>query len=74
MKHMEIFSDISYLALEEMAHRNIGAVGEESDDERNCVNEEENKEEDDEFSTYFSDNRVHIPEDDKVKFDQITIE
>lgn len=63
MKHIKIFPDISYSALKEMA-RNVEVV-EESDDERNCVNEE-NKEEDDEFSTYFSDNRVNIPEVDKV--------
>lgn len=49
-----------------MAHINRAAQIDESDDERIGVNEE-NKEEDDEFSTYFSENRVEIPNDDKVR-------
>ena len=48
-----------------MATTNSNARLDESEDERNCVNEE-HKEEDDEFSTYFTDNRVEIPEVDKV--------
>lgn len=38
---------------------------EQSDDERNAVNEER-KEEEDEFSTYFTDQKVEIPESDQV--------
>lgn len=50
-----------------MAQRN-GAHIDESDDERNCVNEGNGdvKEEEDEFTTYFTDNRVDIPESDTV--------
>jgi hypothetical protein len=60
---MKIFPEIDYFALKQMAQRNHPNV-DESDDERNCVNEE--IKEDDEFTTYFSENRVDIPEDDKV--------
>jgi hypothetical protein len=56
---MKIFPDIAYFSLK-MAQRNL----QESDDERNCVEEE--KAEDDEFSTYFSENRVEIPENESV--------
>lgn len=65
LKQMKIFPDISYFALKQMAQHNIGSRTDESDDERNCVNEEI-KEEDEEFSTYFSDNQVNIPENDQV--------
>lgn len=62
---MKIFPDINYLALNQMEPTGRSSVNNDSEDERNCVNEE-NKEEDDEFSTYFTDNKVQIPEDDKV--------
>ena len=47
-----------------MAIANIVDEAHSEDDERNIA--EENKESDDEFSTYFSQ-RVNIPENDKVK-------
>lgn len=40
----------------------------ESDDERNAVNARIPAEEEDEFSTYFTDQKVDIPENDKVFF------
>lgn len=61
---MKIFPDISYFALKQMAQHNISSRTSESDDERNCVNEE--TKEDEEFSTYFSDNQVDIPENEQV--------
>lgn len=61
---MKIFPEIGYFALKQMARINRGAQIDESDDER-IVNGE-NKEENDEFTTYFTDNRVEIPNDDKV--------
>lgn len=67
LKQMKFFPGIDYFALTQMAH-NRGAQIDESDDERTGVNEE-NKEEDDEFTTYFSENRVEIPEIDKVRWD-----
>lgn len=57
---MKIFPDITYLSLNTMAQRNL----QESDDERNCAEDE--KTEDDEFTTYFSENRVEIPQNDTV--------
>lgn len=57
---MKFFPEVDYLALKTMAiDQDV------SDDERNPA-VDENKEEDDEFSTYFSDARVNIPENDKV--------
>lgn len=58
-----IFSDISYLALNQMDQP--------SDDERIAETEvRENQEEaegaDDEFSTYFTDQKVPIPIDERV--------
>lgn len=61
---MKIFPDISYFALRQMAQHNVGARTDESDDERNCVNDD--IKEDEEFSTYFSDNQVDIPENTQV--------
>lgn len=61
---MKIFPDISYFALKQMSQPNLGARADESDDERNCVNEE--IKDDEEFSTYFSDNQVNIPETAQV--------
>lgn len=62
---MTISPGTRYFSLKQMAQINRGAQIEESDDERIGVNQEI-KEEDDEFSTYFSENRVQIPENDNV--------
>lgn len=66
---MKFFADISYTSLQ-MAQQNISAHVDESDDERNAVNvehkEDEEEEDDPEFSTYFTDQKVDIPTDDKV--------
>lgn len=48
-----------------MAQRNTS----ESEDERNCVTEEPKDDDDDEFSTYFS-NRIDVPQDDNVIINQ----
>lgn len=64
---MKIFPEINYFPLKQMAN-NSSARTDESEDERHGVNDE-NKEEDDEFSTYFSDNRVEIPDVDKVRIE-----
>lgn len=57
---MKIFPEIAYFSLKTMAQRSL----QESDDERNIADEE--KPEEDEFSTYFSENRVEIPEIETV--------
>lgn len=62
---MEIFSDIRYFDLNQMAQRNTS----ESEDERNCVSEEPKEDDEDEFSTYFT-NRIDVPEDDNVIINQ----
>lgn len=55
---MELFPDIDYFSLDQMA--------EDHGSERNLTETEEDKENEDEFSTYFL-NRVNIPDDgDKV--------
>lgn len=58
---LKVFSDISYLALNQMENQ--------SDDERETVPEvrEDAATDDDEFSTYFTDQKVEIPEDDRVR-------
>lgn len=61
----KIFTDISYFALNQME---TNANHEEPDDERIAgeVKDTSENEADDEFSTYFTDQKVVIPEDDKV--------
>jgi hypothetical protein len=58
---LKFFSDTSYFALKQMETENVAS---ESDDER--IVGEVKEEADDEFSTYFTDQKVQIPEDDKV--------
>lgn len=57
---MEIFADSGYKLLT-MQNHNSSAHLDQSDDERI-----EREEDEDEFSTYFTDQKVDIPEDDKV--------
>lgn len=64
---MSVFTDIRYTKLVQMSAN----LPDESDDERiteNLENSSEPKEdeENDEFSTYFTDQKVDIPESDKV--------
>lgn len=64
---MDFFADISYTQLRPMmAQQNSSAHLEESDDERLDASAEIKDEENDEFSTYFTDQKVEIPEIDKV--------
>jgi hypothetical protein len=60
---LEIFSEISYFALNQMESNSTG-----SDDERiaSDVKDEAENSENDEFSTYFTDQKVEIPEDETV--------
>lgn len=60
---LKIVSDISYFALSQMESN---ANGTESDDERIAGEVKEEAEGDDEFSTYFTDQKVEIPENDQV--------
>jgi hypothetical protein len=64
---LKVFSDISYFALNQME------AAASDDERRNEVTEEVKEREEgvgdsnDEFSTYFTDQKVEIPDDDRVR-------